>query len=48
VNSAATHSTLVAHLTPHGRPLPPIVVAPLGTRAMRRPADPLPTDTNGP
>lgn len=44
VNSAATQAALLAHLAPHGRPLPPIAVAPLGIRAMNRPAEPLPTE----
>ncbi|WP_240046929.1 glycosyltransferase family 4 protein [Paracraurococcus ruber] len=44
VNSRATQSALLEHLVPQDRPLPPIAVAPLGTRAMRRPASPLPTE----
>ncbi|MDO9711999.1 glycosyltransferase family 4 protein [Paracraurococcus lichenis] len=44
VNSTATESTLVRHLLPHGRALPPIAVAPLGIRPLARPAADLPTE----
>ncbi|WP_431267887.1 glycosyltransferase family 4 protein [Dankookia sp. P2] len=43
VNSAATGAVLLDHLAPHGR-VPPITVAPLGTREIRRPDAPLPTE----
>jgi glycosyltransferase involved in cell wall biosynthesis len=43
VNSAATESVLLDHLAPHGR-VPPITVAPLGTRMIRTPTTPLPTE----
>lgn len=43
VNSAATEAVLLDHLAPHGR-VPPITVAPLGTRTIRRPAALLPTE----
>ncbi|MCB4822200.1 glycosyltransferase family 4 protein [Roseicella aerolata] len=44
VNSAATEAALRAHLAPHGRPAPPIAIAPLGIRPLRRPAALLPTE----
>lgn len=43
VNSAATGAVLRDHLAPHGR-VPPITVAPLGTRTLRRPGAALPTE----
>ena len=43
VNSAATEAVLLDHLAPHGR-VPPITVAPLGTRTIRGPRAPLPTE----
>ncbi|MFC7472987.1 glycosyltransferase family 4 protein [Dankookia sp. GCM10030260] len=43
VNSAATEAVLLEHLAPHGR-VPPITVAPLGTRPMHGPAAALPTE----
>jgi glycosyltransferase involved in cell wall biosynthesis len=43
VNSAATEVVLLDHLAPHGR-VPPITVAPLGTRPMRASSAPLPTE----
>jgi glycosyltransferase involved in cell wall biosynthesis len=43
VNSAATESVLLDHLATHGR-VPPIAIAPLGTRAMRAPELTLPTE----
>ncbi|WP_165943339.1 glycosyltransferase family 4 protein [Roseicella aquatilis] len=44
VNSAFTESVLIEHLAPHGRPIPPIAVAPLGIRPLRPAAAPLPTE----